>query len=1588
MSTVAVLILMAVGLSWLPVRASETTLALADFDVSGLEIELAALLMAGSEGSPAALYSAQGSRWAVSGSLVDGELGLGVDESPVVRVMSIGGGSVLRLNDSGPLVLRDFFGASGPGADLTVHIQSAEGAASFAVEGRVRSAGSNYVNFDLAEPAAGLLGGIGDGDRFVLALTRPASRQSDPQQSQGTADSEEQTQGTANTGEQTRANEQPQTLQESPAPGSGLVASAVVTFGEMTSGGTSVVAYSRLAGVGSVDGAEIGGIALVEWLGLFALGQFDGLVGSGPAAGLVDPVLLTMSPPQELEGGFWLQVGDTLLNSADSVTPGGVETNGVTYWLWDAPCADWTAGDRAELRLWAANSQGPVAAYADAALARLNVTGAALDDVFDPSVVDYTATADAGGAEVTIHAVPAASQACGVHVTPTDADPDTDGHQVALGDDPAESTLVRVTVTAADRTTGTYNVVVGRGGPRPAFARSLSLDGITDLSFDPGTRRYHARTPQGTQRTTVHAAGLGDVAVETFSITAGDTRMDPAAENGVVDLTQDRDTLVAVRASAPDIEQQAFYTVRLHGARPAPENNLNTRDAPSPSPGGKGAKTTPDNIEPLLDGLAVDGNNIAGFDPQQHEYTLEVSHDTEQITVTPTAASGVTVTITPVDADADAGGHQVDLNAAPRVGKSAQTAILITSSAGKRVDSYTLSITRRAPLSGDASLKALSLGAGTLGLDPAFASDTTAYRAVAMSTTASVTVTAKPNHANATVAISPADADPDTDDHQVSLGVGSNTVTIGVTAEDGTTLDYTITFDRAAPPLGRDPSKDIAALHPDNDHPAGIWSDGTTMWVVDHDDDKLYAYDLTTGAHQPTKDITTLADAGNRYAYGIWSDGTDVWVSDPYDDKIYVYDLATGARRANRDMNNLTHRGLRQPYGIWSDGTTMWAMDPHVLYMFAWNLSTASYQVDKVIHGFPERWGNENPAGLWSDGNFMWAADDGDDKLYAYNFGVNYRPQNMEFDTLGDAGNRDPTGIWSDGHTMWVADSEDGKIYAYNMPVLLKTLEFSDVTIGVEGWLSLSSMGLQFVDGFYRFTGRVPSTTATTTVTAAAADTDAIVTIKPDDADSETSGHQINLAPGANTITLTVANQRGVTSTYTVTITRTGLSTISSDTGLSEFSLSGIDYSLSSPPAHGRKRIAVANDVTRTTVTAVPKDPNATVSFGTPPDADRNTSGHQANLSVGITQILVTVTSTDGTNLEGHGVYINRASEATYGWDSVRDIDMPRAAGNLLPEGIWSDGATMWVTDREDDKIYAYNLATGSRQPTKDINTLDAAGNHDAAGIWSDGATIWVTDNHDDKIYAYNLATGSRQPTKDINTLDAAGNRDAAGIWSDGATIWVTDNHDDKIYAYNLATGSRQPTKDINTLGAAGNRDAFGIWSDGATMWVTEHRDDATYHRSDKIYAYDLPTGGRRPTRDIEAGLRMSYNRNTKGIWSDGATMWVADTEWEKLFAYNMPVTGVLSSLELSGVDFGPFVSDVTAYTAEVGAGVTRTTVTAVPASSGTSVRILPADADSAAQDHQVDLVSGSNTITVTVLSSRGATLRTYTVHVDRAADN
>ena len=148
--------------------------------------------------------------------------------------------------------------------------------------------------------------------------------------------------------------------------------------------------------------------------------------------------------------------------------------------------------------------------------------------------------------------------------------------------------------------------------------------------------------------------------------------------------------------------------------------------------------------------------------------------------------------------------------------------------------------------------------------------------------------------------------------------------------------------------------------------------------------------------------------------------------------------------------------------------------------------------------------------------------------------------------------------------------------------------------------------------------------------------------------------------------------------------------------------------------------------------------------------------------------------------------------------DSAKDFDLYWR--QMQPKGIWGNDSTIWVSNDSGDKmIFAYRITDdpntdeneyGSYDSVQDFTTLTAARNWDPQGIWSNGTTMYVVDDEDEKVYAYRLSDKARDPSRDIPL--ASTNQDAYGAWSYGDTLYVTDTAGKVVHSYPLqhpATG-------------------------------------------------------------------------------------------------------------------------------------------------------------------------------------------------------
>ena len=76
-----------------------------------------------------------------------------------------------------------------------------------------------------------------------------------------------------------------------------------------------------------------------------------------------------------------------------------------------------------------------------------------------------------------------------------------------------------------------------------------------------------------------------------------------------------------------------------------------------------------------------------------------------------------------------------------------------------------------------------------------------------------------------------------------------------------------------------------------NNAPRGIWSSGGVMYVVDSDDYRVYAYNVSTKDFILNQSFDLFSDV----PWGIWSDNETVWVAVEFDssnDYVDAYDLS------------------------------------------------------------------------------------------------------------------------------------------------------------------------------------------------------------------------------------------------------------------------------------------------------------------------------------------------------------------------------------------------------------------------------------------------------------------------------------------------------------------------------------------------------------------------------------------------------------------------------------------------------------------------------------------------------------------------
>ena len=325
------------------------------------------------------------------------------------------------------------------------------------------------------------------------------------------------------------------------------------------------------------------------------------------------------------------------------------------------------------------------------------------------------------------------------------------------------SNIIAVEVTAEDDSTSrTYTVTVTRAAlpSTDATLSAMTLSRIDFGTFASGTTSYSAQVANSVSQTTV-APTVNDSGASYVIKLDGATDVD-----GVVPLNVGSN-VITVEVTAEDDSTTRTYTITVTRAESSTPGRLSS--------------------DAKLSALTLSGIDFGTFDSTTTSYSARVANSVSETTVTPTVNHSGASHVIKLGGVTDADGV-VSLSVGSNV-----IAVEVTAEDDSTTRTYTVTVTRAEPLSTDTTLSGLTLSEIDFGT---FASTTTSYTAHVASGVVRTTVAPAVNHSGASYVIKLGGA---TDaDGVVELDVGTNVITIEVTAEDGrTTQVYTVTVIRA-----------------------------------------------------------------------------------------------------------------------------------------------------------------------------------------------------------------------------------------------------------------------------------------------------------------------------------------------------------------------------------------------------------------------------------------------------------------------------------------------------------------------------------------------------------------------------------------------------------------------------------------------------------------------------------------------------------------------------------------------------------------------------------------------------------------------
>lgn len=236
-----------------------------------------------------------------------------------------------------------------------------------------------------------------------------------------------------------------------------------------------------------------------------------------------------------------------------------------------------------------------------------------------------------------------------------------------------------------------------------------------------------------------------------------------------------------------------------------------------------------------------------------------------------------------------------------------------------------------------------------------------------------------------------------------------------------------------------------------------------------------------------------------------------------------------------------------------------------------------------------------------------------------------------------------------------------------------------------------------------------------------------------------------------------------------------------------------------------------------------------------------------------------------------------------------------------LPQGITIHGAHLYVADTGNNIIRKIVIATGvvsvfagSREASHDNGSAFNAGFRRPQGLTTDGISLYVADTYNNAIRKISLATGMVSTFAGVpgkaGSYDSKGSEatffNPRGITNDGKNLYVTDSRNYLIRQIDIATGKVTTLAGVegrmghdDGIGkAASFNEPVGITTDGTNLYVADTANNLI--RKIVIATKEVTTlAGKAGMfgQNDGIGAEASFT-GPFGVETDGTSLYVADT--------------------------------------------------------------------------------------------------------------